>query len=173
MFEIGSCVVYRSEGVCQIIDIRTEPFGGRGPGERYYILSPKSDPKSTLFVPVENETLTAQMRPLLSAEEIDDLCEELRSGRMEWIPESRARNHAFREILSAGDRRELIVLVHTLWEQMEAQAKEGKKATATDQNAYRRARKLLYDEFCTTAALESEDDVLSLIRGEKTLTAKV
>ena len=73
MFAVGSFVVYRAEGVCRISDIKAESFGVIGSKENYYILTPLNDEKSTVFVPVANETLVGMMRPLLSAEEITAL----------------------------------------------------------------------------------------------------
>ena len=58
MFEIGSYVAYRSEGVCVISDIRAETFGAPNNSELYYILTPVRHTQSTLFVPVKNENLT-------------------------------------------------------------------------------------------------------------------
>ena len=51
MYEIGSYVIYRAEGFWKISDIRTESFGAIGGQEKYYILSPVNDEKSTVFVP--------------------------------------------------------------------------------------------------------------------------
>ncbi len=168
MLDIGSYVIYRAEGVCRITDIRNENFGTANGEEVYYILAPQNDPKSILFVPVENERLTALMRPLLSADQIQALCTELRGERIEWVAESRARNNLFRDLLSEGDRTKLIPLIHTIVEQMEEQAKQGKKPTATDQNALRRAKRLLFDEFSATTDLPSEQEILPLLRGEWT-----
>lgn len=166
MFEIGSYVIYRSEGVCQISDIRQEHFGTAGVENTYYILTPLNDPKSTLFVPTDNEKLVGMMRRLLSAEEICRMAEEVRSERLEWIPESRARNNVFRELLSIGDRRTLMVMVNTVEEHLKAQIQQGKKPTATDQNVLRRAKKLLIDEFSATTNLRTEEEVSALLRGE-------
>ena len=100
------------------------------------------------------------------------MVEELKEERMEWIPESRARNAAFRDILSAGDRRELIVLVNTVRERMEQHTAMGKKPTGTDENAVRRAKKMLFEEFAITTDIADEEAVLSLLRGELTLGPK-
>ncbi len=169
MFEIGSCVVYRAEGVCKISDIRKEKFGAMGEEGQYYILSPLNDEKSTVFVPMDNDALLGMMRPLMSAEAICRLVTELKGERMEWIPESRARNVRFREILSLGDRRQLIVLVNTVRERMEMAVSQGKKPTMTDENAIRRAIQLLYEEFSATTDLESEEAVIPLLCGELVL----
>ncbi|MBR2354595.1 MAG: CarD family transcriptional regulator [Clostridia bacterium] len=171
MFKIGDYVSYRSEGVCKISDIRKENFGG-GEGTTYYILAPVNDPKSTLFVPMDNERLIALMRPLLSANEISALCEELRSERMDWVEENRMRNNVFREILSEGDRRKLIVLLNTVTERMEAQVAAGKRILGTDLNAANRAAQLLLEEFSATAELSSAEELLALLKGEKTVCSK-
>ena len=168
MFTIGAYVMYRSEGVCKIADIRQETFGTVGNGATYYILTPLNDPKTTLFVPTENELLVSYMRPLLSAEEICALTAELREERIEWIPENRIRNARFREILALGDRRELIVLVHTLLERIRMTEAAGKRIAAGDEQALRRATKLLLDEFSTTTDLSNEVEVLAVLMGEHT-----
>ena len=88
---------------------------------------------------------------------------------MEWVPDSRARNAAFREVLSRGDRRELIVLLHTIWAQIE---EGGRKPTGSDENAIKRAKKLLYEEFSITTDLASEEAIEPLLRGEITVGDK-
>ncbi len=172
MFAVGSYVVYRAEGVCRISDIRVESFGAIGAKENYYILTPVNDEKSTVFVPVANELLVGMMRPLLSVEEVCRLTEELRDCRMDWIEEGRARNARFREILALGDRKELIVLANTVSEHMDEMIARRKKPNATDENALKRAKKLLFEEFSATTDLASAEDVLPLLRGELTVARK-
>lgn len=172
MFKIGSRVVYRSEGVCVVSDIRSESFGMIGREEDYYILTPVSDNKSTVFVPVNNEKLVAYMRALMSAEEITEMISELREQRMDWIAESRARNAAFKEVLALGDRRQLIIMLNTLAEKTEEIKAAGKKISTGDLNVLRRAEKLLYDEFSATTDIACAKDIIRLLRGELTLNDK-
>lgn len=170
MFKIGSYVVYKSEGVCAISDVRAEDFGT--PGEQYYILTPLNDPKSTLFVPVANEKLTSLMRRLMSAEEINELAAAAREESMEWIADSRSRSNVFKEILALGDRRQLAVLARTLAERIAETLASGKKAGSTETGALRRAERMLYEEFSATTDISSPEDVLPFLRGEITLGAK-
>ena len=163
-FSVGDAVVYRAEGICDIVDIRKESFGAIG-GD-YYILSPRNDPNSSIYVPVDNDKLTALMRPLLNREEILSLLSELRNDRLTWLPESRARNNAFREILSVGDRRALIVLVLTVQERIEETLSAGKKVGSTESSALARACKLLRDEFSVSFPLSSDKELIALLRGE-------
>lgn len=164
-FRVGGCVIYRAEGICDIVDIRRETFIGREEAMEYYILSPRNDPNSTVYVPVDNEELTALMRPLLSRDEILALCDDLREERMAWIPDSRGRNTKFREILSIGDRREVLVLVNTVREHIAENERIGKKSGTTDTGALRRGVKLLRDEFSATMTIESDEALLSLLDG--------
>lgn len=172
MFALGSYVVYRAEGVCRITDIREESFGAIGEKAKYYILSPINDERSTVFVPVDNEGLCSMIRPLLSAKEINELCADVRDERIPWIADSRGRNASFREIFSLGDRRQLIVLANTVIEHINEGLSQGKKPTGTDENALRRAKKMLFDEFKTTTDILSEEDIIPLLSGELELSPK-
>ncbi len=166
-FAVGDAVVYRAEGVCDIVDIRKETFGTSGDGEDYYILSPRNDSNSSIYVPVYNEKLTAMMRPIVTRDELAAMLDELREMRLEWLPESRARNTAFREILSLGDRRALIVLVLTVKERVEQTIASGKKPGSTETGALSRACKLLRDEISLVTPLRSDDELIALLRGER------
>ncbi len=165
MFEIGEYVSYRAEGVCKIVDVRKECFGSVGGEEEYYILTPIKDPKSTVFVPLQNENLVGMMRKLLSSREINALSEELREERLPWIPDSRTRNNRYREILSLGDRKDLILLIHSVLDYKNEMTAAGKNANSTDENAYKRAVKMLFEEFFVTTELASEEELILLLQG--------
>lgn len=165
-FCVGDCVSYRAEGLCDVVDIRREVFIGQESAVAYYILSPRNDPNSTVYVPTNNEALTSLMRRLLPCEAIVSLCGELREERMEWIADSRGRNAKFREILSIGDRRAVIVLVNTVRERIADNEKIGKKSGTTDTGALRRGVKLLRDEFSATMTIESDEALFALLDGE-------
>lgn len=172
MFSIGSYVIYRAEGVCVISDIREESFGAIGEKNKYYILSPLSDDRSTVFVPVDNEKLCSMIRRLLSADEIMELSASLREERIEWIPDSRGRNLRYKEILSLGDRRDIIVLANSILAIMKEGKASDKRLTGTDENALRRSKKMLFEEFRTTTDIASEEDIPALLAGELTLSQR-
>lgn len=161
-YEIGGCVIYRAEGICDIVDIRPESFAG-GEKTDYYILSPRNDPNSIVYVPVNNERLTSMMRPLLSEKDIRELILKLRDERLEWIEDSRARNAKFKDILSEGDRREVLVLLNTVRERIAMNEASGKRSGTTDTGALSRACKLLRDEFSPSIPLNSDEQLLALI----------
>jgi len=166
MFKIGDHVRYRSEGVCVIKDIRTERFNSLGTSGEYYILAPIKDLNSILYVPMDNKQLTDRMQQLLSADQINELVDTLKDERLEWIVDSRARNFAFRDMLVACDRNSLIILVNTLAEHIERMDAQGKKHTAGDDNIFKRAKKILLDEFSHTSNISTDEELLLLLRGE-------
>lgn len=172
MFEKGSYVTYRSEGVCVIVDIRKEDFGAGNGAEDYYILAPISDMKSTVFVPVNNEKLVGYMHELLSADELNAVITELKDCRLEWIAESRARNMAFKQIISQGDRRELIVLLNTLYDKMDELRESGKRPGTTDQGALLKAEGLLCEELMVTTDFKLHERLRDLLSGKIVLGPK-
>ena len=172
MFEIGSYVAYKSEGVCIISDIRSENFGMPDGSEQYYILTPIHHAQSTLFVPVKNEVLTSQMRTLLSAPQINQMAADVREQRINMPPESRARNNFFKEILARGERTELAVLALTLSEKIDEIISNGKKPGSTETTALHRAERMLYEEFAVTTNIDSIEQVVEFLKGNITLQEK-
>ncbi len=166
MFKVGDYISYRAEGVCVISDIRKETFNALGKSEEYYILSPLGDMNSKLYVPVLNENLTSQMKPLLSEAEMRSLADELRDRRMEWMTDSRARSSALKLMLARGERNELIVFVNTFYARISDTEGGKKKHTAGDENTFRRAKKMLLDEFSKTTSLKTDADLMALLVGE-------
>ncbi len=156
MFEVNSYVVYGMQGACRICERRRENLTGEE--KDYYILSPIDDPKMVIYVPVDSQTLTAQMRPLLSPEEIDLLiskaCEE---GTLEWIHDSRTRSEHFRNILQSGDRHNLFRLLRTIYLRRAEQEAQGRKLYAADELVYEKAARLLHGEIALSLRIRPEE----------------
>ncbi len=173
MFEVGSYVTYRSEGVCIVSDIRFESFGSVGTSEQYYILTPVSDAKSLVFVPVNNPVLTGYMKPLLNADEANGLVSRLKDKRLEWCADARARTAEFKEILSSGDRERLVLLLNTLKERFEKLTAAGKKISSAELGIYSRGEKLLYEQLAAATDIASQSQVTPFLKGEILLNNKV
>ena len=63
------------------------------------------------------------------------------------------------EFFSSGDRRELLLLVKSLYKHKQERKAEGKKLWTIDENAMKRAEKLVYEEFATDLNIEAEEVV--------------
>lgn len=166
MYNVGTYVSYRSEGVCIVAEIKSQRFGILNELKDFYVLSPISDPNSKLFVPTDNEHLVAKMRPLCSADDVNALAERLKEERLEWIEPSRPRNNAFRDLLSEGDREKLIRLVHTVIDH------QSKHVTQGDLVNLSRAKRMLVDEFSFTTDIKNEADLMLVLACEKKCNSK-
>lgn len=160
MYQIGDRVIYGSEGVCRITDIAEKKF--RDKKLLYYVLKPVYRENATVFVPVNNETLTAKMRRVLSPEEIDAVIEGMAYKKNIWIEDNNERKNYFKEILVRGDRKELVSMIQTIYLHKKVLKEHGRKLNLSDEHFFKEAEKMLYDEFAAVLGLEP-DQVLPYI----------
>ncbi|MBQ8297702.1 MAG: transcriptional regulator [Ruminococcus sp.] len=161
MYNVNDTVIYSHCGVCRIDEIAVRDFSGE-PAE-YYVLRPVSDNKNTFYVPVNNENLTAQMRRILSREEIDELIRVMPDENFIWIEDEFLRREEYRKILKNGDRHELVKLIKTLYIHQQNCRERKKKLHAADENFLKSAENLLYDEFAYVLGIE-KSEVLPYIK---------
>ena len=114
MYSIGTLIVYGSEGICKITDIKENSFDNMGKSKSYYILTPLSNDKTKIFIPCDNDLLVSRMLKVLSADEIRDIIAE-DIPLPEWIADNRRRNKAYKDILQSYDRRRIISLAKLLY----------------------------------------------------------
>ncbi|MEE1353694.1 MAG: CarD family transcriptional regulator [Acutalibacteraceae bacterium] len=157
MLEVNSYVMYGGNGVCLVADRRKEKFAGQW--KEYYILKPVNNEDSTLYVPTDNEKLLSKMKDVLSYDEIMDIIHSLPKENIDWVEDNKEREAMYDEIFSSGDRRELLLLVKSLYKHKQERKAEGKKLWTIDENAMKRAEKLVYEEFATVLNIEAEEVV--------------
>ena len=110
--QINDYVIYRKNGICKIVDIRTENFGDMGPN-LYYVMQTVYDENSIIYVPVTSKDLEQNMRRLLTVEEIHDIIDEFVESDKCWI-DDRKRGCVFTKTLNQGDRAEILWIVKAL-----------------------------------------------------------
>ncbi len=159
MFSINDTILYGTHGICRIADIAKEPFAG-AKGE-YYILNPVQNPSSTIYVPVDNEKLTSRMRSILCEDDIYNLIKNMPSEEP-WIENKNERAERFRSILSSGDRGQILSLIKTIYKHREELKNTGKKLHAADENVFKEAEKVIYDEFALVLNIR-RDQVIPFI----------
>lgn len=160
MFHVNDTVIYGVEGVCRIIEITERTF--RDKNICYYVLKPVYKENATIFVPTENEALTARMRPILSAEEINNIIQSMSKESDIWINDENERKLRYKAILTGGDCRELVRLIRTLYNHQQKQKAIGKKLHLADDRIFKEAERMLYDEFAASLNLR-QDQVLPYI----------
>ncbi len=165
MFEIGSCVLYGAQGVCRIEARREEAFSGSA--REYYILAPLDDPKMVIYVPTDSGPLLAQMRPLLTPEELSVL---LRRGKereteLEWVNDPRSRSEQFKAILQSGNRTQLLAMLQLIHQRREQLVAAGRKLYASDEMACQKGEKLLHGEIAAVLHIHP-DQVQEYLRAQ-------
>ena len=164
-FEKGQIIAYGTNGICIVDDIKPMKIISDAPLEPYYVLKLKRDTQSKVFVPVGNETLTSKMRDPMEKEEILDMLKHVKSDKMKWDTDRRARADMFRDILVEGVSLGLLKMVICLYERKRYLYKSGKKLPVTDTNTLKTAVRLLEEEVGYVLDID-EDKVGAFIRGE-------
>lgn len=151
-FQKGDTILYSSYGVYKIEEITEKSFGGDQ--KLYYSLIPVFHGDSAIFIPIDNEMLTAKMRRILSKEEIYDLIRNMPKEKANWIENEQERKAKYKEIIAKGDRRELVRLIKSVYLHGQKLKSTGKKLHVVDERFMKEAERLLYDEFAHVLKIE-------------------
>ena len=149
--KIGTYVLYGKTGVC-LIKEQTVMGGGT-----YYVLSPISDSRSSVYVPCDNETLVARMRPLLTREEIDCLLSDADEVKLAWVDDRNERGMLYRTVLSGGDRKELVRLLCCLMRKKQERIAIGKRLSTMDENTLQECVRLVQEEFSMVLGIAARE----------------
>ena len=156
-FDIGEYVSYGLNGMCNIEDIRPMQLSQSVEKMMYYILRPESNPKSTIFVPVNNQKLVSKMRELMTKDEINAMLVRMKDRTLEWEKDVRFRTESFHEILSNGVNQDLILMIRCLHRKRQELVQLGKKLPARDSNTLKTAERLVEEEFAHVLHIKCEE----------------
>ena len=156
-FDIGEYVSYGINGMCNIEDIRPMQLSQSVEKMMYYILRPESNPKSTIFVPVNNQKLVSKMRELMTKDEINAMLVRMKDRTLEWEKDVRFRTESFHEILSNGVNQDLILMIRCLHRKRQELVQLGKKLPARDSNTLKPAERLVEEEFAHVLHIKCEE----------------
>lgn len=160
MIRIHDMVLYGAHGVCEVEDTTVKKVGDRE--IHYFILKPVYDRSSTVYVPADNEELIGKIRRILSAEEIYEIIRTMPDEDLLWIENETERRKAFNDILSSGDRNQLIRLIKTLYFRQQERKEHKKNLLMSDEKLMKDAERILYEEFTYVLHIE-RDQVLPFI----------
>ena len=144
MFQVNDHVVYGNQGICTVTDICRREICGEN--MFYYVLQPVFDNKSTILVPCKNAQLTGKMRRALSLDEVNLLIEEICSSELSWVTDDAERKIEYENVIRKGNRKEIALLIKTLYRHKLQQRERGKKLHAADEKLLNTAQKLLHEE---------------------------
>lgn len=161
MFEIGEKVLYSVNGVCVITDITEKCFGKTK--IKYYVLKPLYGGESTLFVPVNNESLVKKMKKLLTQSQLDEALEAAAANEVIWNNNDNTRKEEFKNVLSIGNIKDILVLLKSIWMHRKIQLTKGRKLHISDEMYLREAEKIIKEEISTVVGVDL-DDVIPYIK---------
>ena len=151
MYEAGQQVLYGIHGVCTITGIEQMRIGKEK--EKYYVLEPLAQPGTKFYVPAENEAAVAKLRPLMSPDALLDLLHSEQVRCYPWIADEGQRKLRFRELITSGDRAQLMGMIGALHRHKLDQLAAGRKFHQSDENFLHDAQKLLNAEFAQVFGL--------------------
>ena len=142
MYVQGDRVIYGTIGVVEIVDIVEQTVGDVT--RKYYVMKEYSSPSSSLtYVPLDNDALLAQIKPLLAKDEIVATVKEAKSADLiEWIDDNRARAESYKRILASGDRVRMLAMIDYIYKTGLRREAEGKRNFIADETSMRRAQKI-------------------------------
>ena len=161
-YNIDDYVVYGREGICKIIDIRLEAFGGIEKRE-YYILEPLYNKNSVSYIPVDAPELMTKMRNVLTPVEVDKVIDMSEEYNDKWIENTNERYEKFRDIISNGSCTDILRIMKQLFIHKEEVAKINRKFYANDDKILTDAQRIITDEFSFVLGIDRKD-VIPYIR---------
>jgi CarD family transcriptional regulator len=160
MLNIGQIVIYNTYGVCKVSEIIQKELGGIA--KEYYVLHPIHDEKASVFLPIDNKELLNRARPILSKGEIDKLVKAFPLQPLNWIDNENERRKTYSQIIKDGNRYELITILKSIYNHKNVLKDKKKKLHATDEQFFKEAETLLFDEIAYVLNIE-RNSVLNLI----------
>lgn len=163
MFGIGEFVVCGSKGVCVVEDVATLDIYGVDKERKYYILKPKYQSGSTVYVPVDSTK--ESMRRVLSREEAKKLIDKIPKLPLINIANDKLSEQTYKECMRTNRCEEWVRLIKTIYQRKQKRIQAGRKITAVDAKYFHLAEESLYGELAVALDMEREE-VEAYIAGE-------
>lgn len=163
VFEIGEHVACGGKGVCVVENITTLDISGVDKKRKYYILKPKYQAGSTVYVPVDSPK--ESMRRVLSREEAQQLIDAIPKLPLIDIANDKLSEQTYKECMRANSCEEWVRIIKTIYLRKQKRIQAGRKVTAVDARYFHLAEESLYGELAVALGLNRED-VEAYITGE-------
>ena len=138
---------------------------------QYYILKPKYQSGSTVYVPVDSPR--DSMRHVLEKEEAQRLIAAIPEIPLLSITNEKLSEQTYRECLRTGSCEEWVRILKTICLRKEKRLKAGRKVTAVDAKYFRMAEDSLYGELAVALDMnrkELEEYIAGEVEGKVALS---
>lgn len=167
MFELNDVLVYGTNGVCKISDIRKENLSGIK-AETYYILSPIFGTQSTLYIPTENRKLSDKLRPVMVKEKLSEIMNTAKENDLPWETDDRVRGEKFHDIVANGLSSDLLLVIKCIVRRRNELKLKIKKLHAADERTLALCEKIASEEYAYAYGIDIAEAVTYI---ENELTA--
>lgn len=154
MYSIGDVVLYGAQGICKIDCIQTKQIGKQSAD--YYVLKPLFNENTSLFVPADNQILTAKMQNVLTNVQAKELIQAAPQIDVLKFDNDNQKREQYKNIISSGDRKALVSLIKTILAERDTRRESGKKLNIIDEQTLRKAEILLYNELAYVYGVEPD-----------------
>lgn len=155
MFEVGEYVVCGNKGVCVVEKITTLDIAGVDKERKYYILKPKYQMGSTVYVPVDSAK--DSLRRVIRREEAQKLIDAIPDVPLLAITNEKLSEQIYRECLKSGNCEEWVRILKTIWRRKQERLQAGRKVTAVDAKYFHMAEESLYGELAVALDLNRDE----------------
>ena len=152
MYQAGEYVVYGAHGVCRVLGTEKQLVNRKR--TEYLVLEPLAKGESKFYLPTGNPTALGKLHPVLVREALEELLASDIIRQDCWVKEENLRKQRYRDLLSGGDRVNLLQMLSAVYRYREEQIAAGRKFHQCDDNFLRDAEKLLCSEICLVLELE-------------------
>lgn len=146
-FKIGEYIVYSTNGLCRVADIKDMSFVTGEESRKYYIVEPVKGNSSTIYIPADSEKLMGKTRRAMTKDEIDSLLTNLKGEELEWEEDRKLRAEQYHEIIMGGVSDELLLMISCIYYKKYELQKINKTLSASDSKSLEVAEKLVEEEF--------------------------
>lgn len=154
MFEIGQWVMYGIHGVCRVAGTEKQLVNRKR--SEFLVLEPLNKAESKFYLPLGNPAALAKLKPVLSEEELRALLNSPEVREDHWIDEESRRKMYYKDLITRGDRKEILQTIYALYRYKAAQMEAGKKFHLCDDNFLRDAEKLISSEIALVLEMTME-----------------
>lgn len=155
LFGIGDIVVYGAQGICKIDSIQPKQIGKQVLD--YYVLKPVYNENTAVFIPVNNDILTAKMQSVLDKHEAEELIKKAPGIDVIKTNDESKKREEYKSILSSNDHEKLISLIKTIRLERDIRRQNNKKLNINDEQTLRKAELLLYNEIAFVYGVEPDE----------------
>lgn len=115
--------------------------------------------RNTYYIPTDNEAALGRLHPICSKAEVDELISHMNSEELIWIDNDIKRREEYSRIIKDADKRELIMLIKTLYLRRRELIESGRKMRSSDENYLRLAEDMLFGEFAYALGIDRSEVV--------------